>query len=80
MAGDAHDILHDRSGVFEDGVVDFLVDVADAHAALVVSGGIGFVDVADLAGFGVEDFAIDLELLGDFLKLGFVINRHNEKG
>ena len=74
VRGDAHDVLHHRGRVLEDVLVDLLVDVADAHAALVVGGGVGFVDVADLEGLGVEDFAVDLELPGDFLKLFLLIS------
>ena len=76
MAGDADDIAHDGLGVREDGTVDLLMDVADAGAALVVAGGIGFVDVTDFAGFGVEDLAVNLEMSGDFLELGFPIRGH----
>ena len=50
MRGHPHDVLHQRRRVLEDVLVDLLVDVADARAALVVGGGVGFVDMADLAG------------------------------
>ena len=55
------------------------MDVTEAHSALVVGGGVGFVDMADFAGFGVEDFAVDLELFGNFLKLGFLIDWHKNE-
>ena len=49
------------------------MNVADAGAALVVGGGVGLVDVPDFQGLGVQDLAVDLELLGDFLELLFLI-------
>jgi hypothetical protein len=55
------------------------MDVTDARAALVVGGGIRFVDVSDLAGFGVENFAVNLELFGNLLELLFLI-RHRRLG
>ena len=73
VGGDPHDVLHHRRRVLEDVPVDLLVDVADPHAALVVGGGVGFVDVPDLERLGVEDFPVDLELLGDVLELLFLI-------
>ena len=65
--------------VLEDVLVDLLVDVADPRAALVVSGGVGLVDVADLERFGVQNLAVNLELLRNFLELFFLI-RHSVFG
>lgn len=62
MRGDAHDVFHHRQRFLEHVPVDLLVDVAHAHPALVVGGGIGFVDVADLKRLGVQDLAVDLKL------------------
>jgi hypothetical protein len=73
MRRDPHDVLHHRRWVLEDVLIDLLVDVSDPHAALVVSGGIGFVDVPDLKRLGVKDFPVYLELLGNILKLLFLI-------
>ncbi len=78
MGGDPHEVLHEFRRVFKDGFVDLLVDVADAGATLVVGCGIGLVDMADFEGLGVEDFAVNLELLGDLLKFFFRVG-HNSK-
>src|SRR2546423_1896247 len=57
MNGDARHVLHHGERIFENAFVDLLMDVTNARAALVVSGGVGFVDVSDLQRFGVQDFA-----------------------
>ena len=67
MRGDPHDVFHHRRRVLEHVLIDLLVDVSDPHAALVVCGGIGFVDVPDLERLGVENLAVNLELLGNVL-------------
>jgi hypothetical protein len=77
VRGDAHDVVHDGEGFMEYGLVDFLVDITDQVAALVVGGHVGLVDVPDLAGFGVEDIAVDLELARDFLQVFFLIDGHS---
>jgi hypothetical protein len=43
------------------------VNVTHPHAALIVGGGIGFVDVADLQRFGVQDFPVNLKMAGNAL-------------
>jgi hypothetical protein len=63
VGGHTDDIVHDRQGFLEDGLVDFLMDVTDEGATLVVGGHVGLVDVTNLARFGVEDVAVNLELL-----------------
>ena len=77
VAGDAHEVLHDAGGVPEDGAVELLMDVTDAGAALIVGGGVGLVDVADLQGLGMEDLAVDLEVAANLLQLVFLI-RHGK--
>jgi hypothetical protein len=76
VCGHPHDVLHHGGGVLEDVLVDLLVNVPDAHTALVVSGGIGLVDVPDLECLRVQDFAVNLELPRDVLELFFLIG-HN---
>ena len=73
VRGDAHDVLHHGHGILEHAFVDLLMDVANARAALIIRGGIGFVDVSDLERLGVLDLAVDLEVARDFLKLFFLI-------
>ena len=63
-------------GGLEDVLVDLLVDVADARAALIVGRGVGLVDVADFARFGVHHLAVDLKLARDFRELFFAIRGH----
>src|SRR5690606_21140503 len=65
MSGDTHDVVHNSVRFFKDVLVDLLMNVTDRCPALVVGGGIGFVDMAYLAGLGVKNFAIDLELFRD---------------
>lgn len=79
MCRDAEDIVHHAVRVFEDGRVDFLVDVAHRHAALVVGGDVGFVDVADLARLGVENFPIDLKRQGNFEEVMFFKGGHENQ-
>jgi hypothetical protein len=49
------------------------MNVTDARAALAVGGGVSFVYVTDLERFGVENFAVNLKFLRDFLKLLFLV-------
>ena len=74
MRRNAHDVLHHGDRILENPLVDFLVDVADAHPALIVGGGVGFVDVADLERLGVQNLAVNLELPRNLLKLFFLIS------
>jgi len=73
-----HDIVHHSRRIPEDSLVYLLVDVADQHAALVVGGGVGFVDVADLARLGVKNLAVNLEPSGNLLKMLFAVKRHDD--
>ena len=73
---DTHEILHHGSRFFENSLVDLLMNVTNARAALIVRGRIGFVDVSNLERLSVLDFAVNLELPRDFLKLFFLIS-HN---
>src|SRR5882724_1465497 len=73
MSRDPGHVLHYRGGVFEYRLVDFLVDVTNARAALIVGGSVSLVDVSDLKGLRVEDLAVDLKLFRDLLKLFFLI-------
>src|SRR6266853_979899 len=50
-----HNILHHRRRIFKYVPVDLLMDVPNAGPALVVGGGIGFIDVADFQRLGMED-------------------------
>ena len=73
VGSDSGHIAHHRARVFEYVFVDLLMDVADARAALAVRGGIGFVDVADFEGFGMQDFAVNLEFFGYLFELLFLV-------
>jgi hypothetical protein len=79
VSGDAGDVLHYRERVFENAFIDLLVDVPNACAALVVRGGVSFVDVTDLERFGVENFPVNLKFLRDFLKLLFLVGHSGFK-
>src|SRR5208283_58770 len=70
------DVVHHRVRVFEHLRVELLVHVAHVHAALVVGGNVGFVDVPNLARLGVEQVAVDLELPRDFENLCFLVVVH----
>jgi hypothetical protein len=74
VGGDAHDVFHHRQWLLEHTLVDLLMDVTHAHSALIVGGRVGFVDVADLQGLGVQNFTVNLELAGNFLKLFFLVS------
>ena len=76
VIGDALKIVHEADGVFEHLVVDALVDVADVFSALLVRGGVGLVDVADLARLGVRELTVDVELAGDIEKTRRVVSGH----
>ena len=73
VSGHPHDVIHDGGRIFEYASIDLLMDITHAGSTLAVSGGVSFVDVADLEGFGVEDFAVDLKLLRNILKLFLLI-------
>jgi hypothetical protein len=73
MCRHTHNVVHHSHGIFKHGLIDLLVDVTNENAALVVGGGVGFVDMADFAGFRVQDLAVDLEFLRNFLKVTFAI-------
>src|SRR6266496_4340379 len=74
MRGYPHDILHHCHRVLKDIPVNLLMNIANPGPTLVISGGVGFIDVADLQGFGMKDFAIDMELFRDLLKLFFLVS------
>ena len=76
VSGDAHDVVHHGVRILEHALVDLLVDVTDAHPGLVVGGGVGLVDMPDLARLSMEDLAVDLEVFRDFQQFLFVVNRH----
>jgi hypothetical protein len=48
------------------------VNIAHPGAALVITGRIGLVDVTNLEGLRVENFAVNLKLPGDVLKFFFL--------
>ncbi|HOK78898.1 MAG TPA: hypothetical protein PLW35_14400, partial [Verrucomicrobiota bacterium] len=62
--------------VLKNGAVDFLVDVPDGNAALVVCSGVCLVDMADLAGLGMQNLTINLELLGNRLQVLLAVQWH----
>ena len=64
----ADEVIHQRLRVLEHMRVDPLVDIAHLHAALVVGGDVGLVDVANLARLGMEQVAVDLKMARDFEK------------
>ena len=80
MRGDPHEVFHQLRRVLEDMLVDLLVNVADARAALVVGCRIGLVDVADLERLGVEDLTVNLKLLRDVLKFFFRVGHNSNVG
>ena len=57
VRGDALDVVHDHGGLFEDAVVDALVDIADLAAVLPVFGDKRVVDVAVSVGPGILEIA-----------------------
>ena len=72
---DPHAVAHHLIGFVKHALVDLLVHIAHANPALIVFCGVGLVDVADLAEFGVPDLAVDLELLGNVAKLFLVYGK-----
>ena len=66
MGGHPQQIFHHSSRVFEDVVIDALMDVAHLGAALIVGSGVGFVDMSYFAWLRMQDFSVDLELSGNF--------------
>ena len=76
MAGNALDVVHHRVRMLEHLRVELLVHVAHVHAALVVGGDVGFVDVPNLARLGVEHVAVNLKLPRDFENLCFLVVVH----
>jgi hypothetical protein len=73
-----HDVLYHHHRVAKEIVIEFLVEIADARAALVVRAGVSLVDVAYLERFGVEQLAVNLKLAGNIQDLFFLIEHsHN---
>ena len=65
VRGYAVKIVHDARGILEHLMIDALMDVADWRSALIVSGGVRFIDVANLAGLSVQEFPVDVKLARD---------------
>jgi hypothetical protein len=76
VGGHAHEVFHHCGWILKNPAIYFLMNVADPRAALVVGGGVSFVDVTDLEGFGVLNLAVDLKLFGNLLKMFFGV-RHS---
>ena len=75
VPGDAHEVAHHLQRLAKNPLIDLLMHISYVNTALVIGSRVCFIDVPDLAKFGMSDLPVDLKLFGDVSELNFVVHQ-----